>query len=391
MTKQVCRCLVISFVLSLWMICGISQVRAFVARNGDDVTIAAEEVIDNDLYAAGETIVINGLINGDLWVAGRTVVINGAIKGSILAVAETITMTGRSDHTIRLACRNLDFSGHTDGDLMVMAAEMNISDTGQIMGDLLFVSGKSTVNGPVGSNMIGAGSDVLLKNHVIGNVKLRVKRLVLSPSADIAGSLFYSSENKADIPSGARILGSVTHKLPVVKVDYQHSQIRPFLKIIEKVMSFLMALITGFVLILIAPKRLTSISESIGKNPWPSLGWGTVILFATPPAAITIFFTIVGAPLALIAIALYLMVIYISQIPVGLYIGRWIIRRFFKVESKAIMAGALALGLFIIGFLRLIPFLGFWIGLAVILLGIGSVVVSEKQIRKASREYIASV
>jgi hypothetical protein len=255
------------------------------------------------------------------------------------------------------------------------------------MGDLLFASGKSSIKGPIGSNIVGAGSDIYLKNDVNGNVKLRVKRLVVSTFANIGGNLVYSSENEADLQSGASIIGSVTHKLPMVKVDHKRSRIRPFLKIIEKVMSFLMALITGFVLILIAPKRLISVSESIGTKPWPSLGWGAVILFATPPAAITIFFTIVGVPLALIAIALYLIAIYISQIPVGLYIGRWIIRRFFEVESKAIMAGSLALGLFIIGFLRLIPFLGFFIGLAVILLGLGSVIVSEKQIRRASREF----
>jgi len=71
---------------------------------------------------------------------------------------------------------------------------------------------------------------------------------------------------------------------------------------------------------------------------------------------------------------------------VGLFIGRWIIGHFRGVEGKAIMVGALALGLVILRLLRLIPYLGFFIGLAVILFGLGAVVASERKRRAEARE-----
>jgi len=90
--------------------------------------------------------------------------------------------------------------------------------------------------------------------------------------------------------------------------------------------------------------------------------------------------------MGLIALALWGIAIYLAQIPVGLFIGRWIIGHFRGVEGKAIMVGALALGLVILKLLRLIPYLGFFIGLAVILFGLGAVVVSERGRRARARE-----
>lgn len=86
--------------------------------------------------------------------------------------------------------------------------------------------------------------------------------------------------------------------------------------------------------------------------------------------------TIIGIPIGLTALALYAIALYLSQIPVSLYIGQRIIGRFREVDTKAILFGALALGLFTFRVLRLIPFLGFLIGLAVLLFGLGAMILS---------------
>ena len=52
-----------------------------------------------------------------------------------------------------------------------------------------------------------------------------------------------------------------------------------------------------------------------------------------------------------------------------------------KVENKSMMFCALTLGLFILGLLRLIPYLRFFVTVAIILLGIGAIIVSEKKQR----------
>ena len=82
--------------------------------------------------------------------------------------------------------------------------------------------------------------------------------------------------------------------------------------------------------------------------------------------------------MGLIGLALYGIVIYLSQIAVGLFIGYWIIGYFSNVESRGILVGALALGLTVLTLLKLIPYVGFPLWLATVLFGIGAMVLSQK-------------
>lgn len=245
---------------------------------------------------------------------------------------------------------------------------------------MLFSAGKVRLNGPVERDVKGSGSEVIIANVVGGDVELKVKNLTLTSSANVQGNLTYTSENEADIQSGAKVEGKTTRNMPEVKKP------APFSGIVGKLIGFLMALVTGLIITLIIPGRSASVADSIRNKPWTSLGWGAIILFATPIAAIMVCITVIGIPVGLIALALYAIAIYISQVFVGLFIGRWIIGRFRGTESKAIMVGALALGLVILTLLGLIPYLGFWIGLAVALFGLGAVLVSETTLRSGARQ-----
>ena len=349
-------------------------------RSGDTITVASGEVIDDDLYIAGESIVIDGTINGDLWAVGRIVTVNGAINGSIVAVAETINVNGDVAHAARLAGETLNIRGDVGGDLIAFCSAANIASTAEIGGDLLVGAGNVRIDGLIGGDVKGGAGEVTIAGEVHGDVELEVDDLTIASTANIEGDLTYAGENEAEIQPGAHIGGTTIYEPPaeepagVVAAGIAAA-------VMGKVVAFLMILVIGIIIILIMPRRLVSMADSIRTYPLPSLGWGAVILFATPIAAIIVCFTVVGIPIGLIALALYGIGIYLSHIPVGLLIGRLILRRLTEVESKGLLVGALALGLVILVILRLIPFLGFWVGLATALFGLGAVVVSEKRLR----------
>jgi hypothetical protein len=212
-----------------------------------------------------------------------------------------------------------------------------------------------------------------LADGVGGDVEIEVDSLTVTSGANIQGNLTYTSENEADIQPGAQIGGITTHRLPKLE---DTAGFGIFSGILGKVLGFLMMLLLGVIIVLLAPRRTALVADGIGNRPWLSLGWGALILLATPVAAIVACITIVGIPLGLIALALYAIAIYLSQIPVALFIGRWIIGRFRGMETRAILVGALALGLAIISLLKSIPYFGFAIGLATVLFGLGTLVVS---------------
>lgn len=387
MVKHIFKGLATLFIVTLLMIFTAEPVLAFDTRSGATVTIVSGEVVNDDLYVAAETITISGTINGDLWAAGSTITVTGVVNGSIMAAGRTVNIDGDISHAVRAAGETININGDVSGDVMVGCSDMNIASTAKIGGDLLFGAGIARIAGLIEGDIKGGGSEVTISNRVKGNVTLKVESLTILPTANIQGDLTYTCEEEADIQSGAQIGGMTTHNLPEVK----EKRAKPFPFVLfsgigGKVTGFIMALIAGLVIILLAPRRLTSIAESIRSRPGASAGWGTLILFVTPIAAIIVCITIIGIPLGLIALALWGIAIYLAQIPVGLFIGRWIIGHFRGVEGKAIMVGALALGLVILRLLRLIPYLGFFIGLAVILFGLGAVVVSERRRRAKARE-----
>jgi cytoskeletal protein CcmA (bactofilin family) len=376
MTKQIFRALGVTLAVVLLTLFISAPVLAADLRSGDHITVASDEVVDDDLYIAGSDITIDGTINGDLVAFGNTITVNGTVNGSMIAAGQTINVNGNVGRAARLAGEIININGNIGGDLLTFSSETNISSQAEIGRDFLFGTGNVRMDGRIGRNVKGGGREVSISDGVGGDVDLTVDHLTLASTASIQGNLNYTSENEADIQSGAQIGGETAHKIPEAK------KAAPFSGIGGKILGFLMAFVIGLVVILIAPRRSASSADSIRNRPWASLGWGAVILFATPIAAILVCFTVIGIPLGLIALALYAIAIYISQIFVSLFVGSWILGRFRGVDSRGIMIGAMALGLFIISLLRWIPFLGFWVGLAVVLFGLGAVLVSETTLRK---------
>ena len=351
-------------------------------RSGDTVTVASGDVVDDDLYVAGATIVIDGTINGDLWAVGREVTVNGTVNGSLVAVAQTVEVNGDVAHAARLAGETLHIRGDVGGDLIAFGGTLNVASAAVIGGDLLLGVGNARIDGLIEGDVKGGGGEVTIAGGVQGDVELQVDNLTVAPTANIQGDLTYTSENEADIESGAQVGGATTHNVPEVEETAEAATAVAIAgAVMGKVVAFLMILVIGIITVLIAPRRMVSMADSIRTRPLPSLGWGAVALFAVPIAAIVVCFTVIGIPVGLIVLALWGIAMYLSQIPVALLIGRLILRRLGGVESKGLLVGALALGLVILVILRAIPFVGFWVGLATALFGLGAVVVSETRLR----------
>ncbi|MFC2002110.1 hypothetical protein ACFLUZ_06400 [Chloroflexota bacterium] len=373
MIKHIIKGLVIFPIVMLVMVFAVVPAAAAELRGEDTVIIASGDVIDDDLYVASDRTIINGTINGDVLAAGDTITVNGKINGSIIAVGSTINIDGEVTHAVRVAGGNVNISGNVGGDLVVAGGQIDIASTAIIGRDLVFGAGNIQINAPVGDDVKGGGGEVTIKNVVAGNVEIGAKNLVINSTANIRGNLIYVSENEAEIQPGAKIRGTTTQKMPEVK-----EPVVPTLGIWGKVITFLMTLLAGTVIILIAPQRATAVAASIRRKPWLSLGWGAIILFATPIAAVVTFITVIGVPVGLIGLTFYGIAIYLSQIAVGLFIGYWIIGYFSNVESRGILVGALALGLTVLTLLKLIPYVGFPLWLATALFGIGAMTLSQK-------------
>ncbi|MBI4333730.1 MAG: hypothetical protein HY673_20910 [Chloroflexi bacterium] len=374
MVRRISRVL-LSCVLAILVVpTAVTPVLAADFRSGDLVVVPAGEVVNDDLYVAGRDLTIDGTVNGDLLAAGGTVTINGDVNGSLMVAGGTVNINGKVARAVRAAGGTLMVNGEIGGDLIVAGGTVTIAGAASIGKDLVLASGTAHAAGSVGRNLKGFGGDIVLAGSVKGNAELAADRLTLTPGADIQGGLVYTSENEADVRSGASVRGATVRKFP------EGRDRRPLSDAGNKLLHFLMAMAVGIMIIFIAPGRLQAAADSIRTKPWPALGWGALALLATPIAAVMVMATIIGIPLALIGIAFWLMALYLSQIPVGLIAGRTILRRFGKPQTKASLVVALACGLAVLGILSAAPVLGFLIVLGTVLFGLGAIV----QLRKAT-------
>lgn len=376
MLKHIFKGIVVLLTAMLLTILVATPVFAADFRSGDTVTVASGEVVDGDLYVAGSDIIIDGTVNGDVFGVGRSLTINGTVNGGVSFAGQTLTVNGKIANGARLAGQAISVSGNIGRDLVAAAGDVTVTSTAKIGSDIILAIGTSRIDGNIDGNIIGSGGEVTVTDRVGGNIKLKADKLTIASTANIQGNLTYTSANEANIQVGAQIGGKTTHKVPEVK-----EPTGPFAGIGGKVIAFLMTLLAGILIILIAPRRAVAVAAAIRQKPWLSLGWGAIILFATPIAAIITFVTVVGVPVGLIGLTLYGIAIYLSQIAIGLFIGYWIISYFSKVQSRGILVGALALGFAILTLLKLIPYVGFPLWLATVLFGIGAMALSQKTLR----------
>ncbi|GAI41776.1 unnamed protein product, partial [marine sediment metagenome] len=126
---------------------------------GATVTVASGEVVDDDLYVAANSIIIDGTINGDLWAAGNSITVNGVVNGSVMAVGRTVNINGGVGHAVRAGGETITVNGDVSGDVIVGCGQAHITSTAKIGGDLLFGAGNARIDGLVEGDIKGQGGE----------------------------------------------------------------------------------------------------------------------------------------------------------------------------------------------------------------------------------------
>jgi len=367
-------------------------VLAFDLRGDDTVAVGSGEVVNEDLYLAGRTVVSNAVVNADVFAAGQTVTIGGAVANGLTAAGQTVSLTADVGHGVRIAGSTVDISGSVGRDVLAACATLNIFGTSVIAGDLAIGAGTAIVGGEIGGDVHGGAETLVIEGSIAGDVTVNVGTLEVKPGATIGGNLTYTGSTEATIPAGA-VKGSVEFTERVedgrgTDGPRGWNGIAPlafFAGITWQIIMYLMAFITGLVLILIAPRRMAAAAMAIRTETGPVAGYGAIALFAVPFAALVLAITIVGLPLGIITIVLWAILLYLSQFPVSLFIGHLILGRNKSLEGKGFMTGSLALGLLVLALLKWIPFLGFFVSIAIALFGMGAFVVTCRRWMQSHR------
>ena len=330
------------------------------------VTVPANETVDDNLFAAGDTVIIDGTINGDLIAFARSVTINGTVKGNVITGASSVEVQGVVEGTIIAGGQSIQIDGKVVRNMVGIGQSITVGKNATIGGDAVGIGNPIHMNGTVARSFYATGfTDI--GGSVGRSVYFQGAVLNVLPSANITGDLesHVPRAEMVHVDPAAKIGGKQTVELPkpgpsrYATLGFYFSQL----------LHLAAAFIAGFLLLLIVPSlRRLGFSDII--SVLKSGGIGFLLVFATPIAAICVAITLIGMPVAFVGVVTWLLGLYLAKIVVANFIGRTLLAS--QGDRMTSVALALLVGLALIFIAINLPYVGGLIHFVLVLVGFGA-------------------
>jgi cytoskeletal protein CcmA (bactofilin family) len=317
------RLLFLQVTIGLLIIATPATSSALVLRSDNEAYVS--EKIDDDLIIGGDDIKFDGEIRGDIIAAGMDIVIDGYVDGNVNAAGYNVKAGGTVLRSVRLA-----------------------------------------------------GYKVTADGKVLGNILLAGNIARISSTCEVQRSVSYTSPNKAEIADGAQIEGDLKWKREAKSGGESSS----FVSFLKTVVLLLGAYVAGLVILWYCRPSFCNVRDIVKGETARSLGQGFVIVCVTPILIIFVLITIIGIPLGLLALLLYVCLFYVSKVFVAVEIGDWILSRLSGSESRS-QALALLIGLILLTIAFEIPYLGWVFYFGSVWIGFGAIMIAFNRRRKA--------
>jgi len=339
--------------------------------NNNTLFVAQDEIISGNLMAAGESVVVDGVISGDLIVLAKSVTVSGRIEGDVLAVAQNIDISGEVGGNIRVIGDLVNINSHVNRNLNALGSNVNIGEKTRVGWDVLIASISATrIKGSIQGSLNVYSQKIFIASKIGKNVKVKThgqnQSLIVAKEAVINGDLNYSSKNPAEIANAASISGQINYQEIKEKKESSFSSWAW-----NRLFSILSIILIGLVLLFLTPNYLKTLNNTLKNNSGKMVLIGAGLLLIIPPLSIILLFTIIGMPLALILMSLWLSGIFLAKTLIAVALGETIIKDLFKKQTSHIF-WSLILGAFILSLIFSLPFVGWFIRLVAISFGLGS-------------------
>jgi len=323
---------------------------------------------DDDLYLAGGEVELQATVNGDVSVAGGELDLDGEIKGDLMAAGGKVILRSLVSDDVRVAGGEVDVQASIGDDVIATGGRVRLDRNAKVGGRAWISGGDIRIGSQIAQELRAAGGRIVLTGHVQGDVYLRSKQIEIGPGAVINGNLYTHGPREARIAEGATIAGEIKHtevKVPVAKIVGRLIGVALVL--------FIGLMLAAVVLYLLFPNFSQRASQSLRNEPWPCLGFGLAVFAATPIVIILLFSIAVGAWLALLLLAAYLMMLLLGYFTGALFIGEAGLRLIGKTEpNKTWRAIGLCVALLLLAIINAIPLIGNLIFWLVLLGGMGA-------------------
>lgn len=344
-----------------------------VEYDGDE---AVSRRFGSDYFGIGGDVRLTETVEGDAMLAGGRVAVASEIKGDLVVTGGELSLGGAVSDDLYAAGGSVQLDAIVSGNARVAGGEVQVGPATDVAGALSLAGGRVEFDGNAHDYLRATGGSVRLNGEVHGDVEVRAEELQIGPATRIGGRLVYRGPAPPEVPEGALIAGGVEfhergprHFFESDGPRVHHTQGR-----FGSVVWFFGVFVAAALCLMLFPRFLREAAAAVGRRPWQSLGLGLAILVCGPVLGVMLLITIIGIPLALLLVPLYLLVLYLGWITTALFIaqrGTEALRPG-RTSTPAWQLLALFLGLLALWLLRQIPFVGGLIAFLALIAGIGA-------------------
>lgn len=281
----------------------------------DKETVVREGVIDEDIYLAGERVMVDADAKGDVVIGAANINVDGTVAGDLIAAGAEVTVNAQLGDDVRLIGGQISLCSSVAGDLVLAGADINVCDEAEILKNSFIAGQDLTLEGKYGGNLVAKGERITLAGEVTGNVNFEAKNIELLPGSSVGGNLEYKSPNPARIHEGAVIGGEEIYS--IAKSSWWNTSTPDTGSILGFVITLLIVGVIGIsiaalVLAYFFPYLLNRTTSIVQTRLFPSMGIGLVVTLVTPIIALLLLVTIIGAPLAALLFVAFLLTLIIG-------------------------------------------------------------------------------
>jgi len=355
---------------------------AGLAASGCSLSIDGDEAVahqfGSDYFGAGGVLNLTEPVEGDAFLAGGRVATAGEVSGDLVAAGGEVSIGGSVGDDLYAAGGDVKVDAMVTGNARVAGGDVAVGPATVIAGSATLTGGRVNFEGNSHGYLQVSGGSVTIDGVVHGDAEVRSEQLAIGPDTQIGGKLVYRGPSAPVVPESAVITGGVEFH-EVGHGSYMHREHGPMREAVHWVGSalwFAGMFFVGALFVILFPGMSSRAADTIGRDPLRSLGLGLAVLVCVPFVAVVLLITIIGIPLALLLVPLYLLLMFLGWIVAALFVGQ---------RGLAVVRGAgpattgwrllaLLLALVALSLVRHVPFIGGLVALLALIAGIGALV-----------------
>lgn len=401
------------------------------AENRPQVLYGSEILITTpvagDLIVAGGRVSIDAPVAGDLIVAGGLVQINSDVAGDVLGVAGLMNVASTVANDVRVAGIGVNLDSTIAKNAMIATGFLRQSSRSTIAGSLMAYAYRSWLNGTIGGNLDLKGTAVVFDAAVGGNATFNADNLTIQRNANVLENTSATLLYQPVVDVNAKLVGPVD--LQVQQVATESSIIEatvsaePTVEPVSNEQSFwplvgrvhaqeaaapastqlrklfasevqderqdqafeeatrsffgpiLIMLAGGSFMLWLFPRFQRGQAMAIVQKPGATLAAGFLWLFMGVIVSVLLMITIIGIPLGIALLLIWIANMMIAPWAVAQAIGGMIgTRGAAKTPVLASPYMQLLIGAVILSTLMMLPMVGWLVRSVVVVLGMGATV-----------------